>query len=485
MFAAIDSHTDVDPSRDVARRWAAVGLLCSTFLLEVMGSTSAFAAAPAIEDALGMSQSDLQWSITAATLPAGALLLVGGRAADLFGRRRVFLLGLAVLIVSSLGCGLASSPTELIAWRLAQGVGSALLMPAALSLVIGTFAEPARRSRALSLWSAVGGLGATAGLLIGGLVTSDFGWQWVFLINVPAGLVVLLLALLLVQESPTPPSSRRLDLSGIATFTAGIALLIYGMSEGPQSGWWHPQSLGLVAVGALLLAVFGRIETRSSHPIVPAWLVRSRAVVAGNVTVLVAGMCVDGLLFTLTLYTQQDRGFSATAFGVLTAIMTVSSVGASWLAQRACGRYGTRAVALTGLGVLAVTGVMLTIATTIGGRLALLVGGMVVFGLGMGLAYVAGSIASLRNVPEHESGVAAALQSISFSVGATLGVAVLSTISTAIAGQHPSVDASTSGARAAFVGCVAIASLGALAVSLLVRRRAVPTDADSDLTFVG
>ena len=485
MLAAIDSQTDVESSGELARRWAAVGLLCSTFLLEVMGSTSAFAAAPAIEDALGMSQSDLQWSITAATLPAGALLLVGGRAADLFGRRRVFLLGLAVLIVSSLGCGLASSPTELIAWRLAQGVGSALLMPAALSLVIGTFAEPARRSRALSLWSAVGGLGATAGLLIGGLVTSDFGWQWVFLINVPAGLVVLLLALLLVQESPTPPSSRRLDLSGIATFTAGIALLIYGMSEGPQSGWWHPQSLGLVAVGALLLAVFGRIETRSSRPIVPAWLVRSRAVVAGNVTVLVAGMCVDGLLFTLTLYTQQDRGFSATAFGVLTAIMTVSSVAASWLAQRACGRYGTRAVSLTGLGVLAVTGVMLTIATTMGGRLALLVGGMVVFGLGMGLAYVAGSIASLRNVPEHESGVAAAVQSISFSVGATLGVAVLSTISTAIAGQHPSVDASTSGARAAFVGCVAIASLGALAVSLLVRRRVRSTDATPDLTFAG
>lgn len=449
----------------MTRRWAALALLCFAFFVDVMGSTSVFTASPEIERSLGLTQTGLQWSVTAATLPAGALLLVGGRVADLFGRKRMFVIGLVLFLVASVSCGLAHSVAVLIAARAGQGVAGAILMPAALGLVVGTFTEEAERHEALAAWSAIGGIGATAGLLLGGLVTAGLGWQWVFFIDAPLVLVMLALSPALLTEPATREGSRRVDGPGTVTFTAGLGLLIYAISQGPVTGWLAGSTVTCAIAGAMLLGVFVRVEQTSSRPIVPPRLVQSRLVVSGNVTLFVAGMCVDGLLFTLTLYTQRVRGYTALEFGAVTAVMTVCSVIASALAQRVLDRVGTRAVAATGLSLLAATCGVFAVAATDQGRSAGLLLGMVLFGLGMGGAFVAGSVASLQEVRDEDAGVAAAVQNISFGLGATVGVAVFSTVATSAGSDL------AAGFRAAFVAGVVVAAVG-LVAALALRPRA-------------
>lgn len=463
------------------RRWPAACLLCLAFFVDVMGSTSVFTAAPSLKHSLGLTQVGLQWSIIAATLPGGALLLVGGRLADLLGRRRVFTTGVALLVVASSICGLAPTPAILIGGRVLQGVAGALLIPAALALLIGLFDDEAERNRALAGWSAIGGIGATAGLLFGGLVTTGLGWQWVFLINVPIGLLMLSLSPFLLEESVQPGASRTLDRAGIVMLTGGLGLFIYGVSRVPDVGWASWQTLGCAAAGLGLLAAFVRIETRTPAPILPPWLLRSRRLLAGNATLFVAGMCVDGLLFTLTLYTQRVRGYSPIEFGALTAVMTLCSTGAASVAQRAVTRVGTSLVASTGVALLALTCALFAVATLIPTPLPVLIAGMVVFGLGMGCAFVAGSVASLQGVRDEDSGVAAAVQNIAFSTGTTTGVAVLATIATTatahLARHGEGLVDPTSGYRAAFIGGAAIAVLGLSATASLRRRprcRATP-----------
>jgi EmrB/QacA subfamily drug resistance transporter len=445
--------------------WPAVCLLCVAFFVDVMGATSVFTAAPSLKRALGLTPVGLQWSITAATLPGGALLLVGGRLADLLGRRRLFMAGVALLVIASLICGLSPSPSVLIGGRILQGVAGALLIPAALALVIGLFVDEADRNRALAAWSAIGGIGATAGLVFGGLVTVGLGWQWVFLINVPVGLLMLCLSPLLLDEPVQPAASRKLDRTGIVTFTGGLGLFIYGISQVPDLGWASWRTLGCAAAGLVLLVAFVSIEWHTPTPVLPPWLLRSRRLLAGNATLFVAGICVDGLLFTLTLYTQRVQGYSALEFGGLTAVMTLCSTGAAALAQRAVARVGTAIVASVGVALLAVTCGLFAFATSLRTPLPVLIVGMVAFGLGMGCAFVAGSVASLQDVHDEDAGVAAAVQNIAFSAGTTVGVAVLSTIATEATARltprgHASLLALTSGYRAAFIGGALIAAFG-------------------------
>jgi MFS family permease len=372
--------------------------------------------------------------------------------------------------VASLGCGLAHSVAVLIAARAGQGIAGAVLMPAALGLVVGTFVDESERNKALAAWSAIGGIGATAGLLLGGLVTAGLGWQWVFFINIPLVLAMLALSPTLLDEPPTREATRRIDGPGTVTFTAGLGLLIYAISQGPVDGWFEWPTLGAGVAGAVLLAAFVRIEQSSSHPIVPPRLVRSRPVVSGNATLFVAGMCVDGLLFTLTLYTQRVRGYTALEFGAVTAVMTVCSVIGSALAQRVLDRVGTRVVAATGLSLLVATCAVFATAATSPGRPALLLLGMVLFGLGMGCAFVAGSVAALQQVRDQDAGVAAAVQNISFGLGSTVGVAVFSTVAI----THADLAA---GFRAAFVAGALVAGAGLLAIAALRSRPAASVTA--------
>jgi MFS family permease len=289
---------------------------------------------------------------------------------------------------------------------------------------------------------------------------------------------MLALSPLLLDEPPQSTMSRDLDLAGVVTFTGGLGLLIYGVSQVPELGWASSRTLGCAVAGAFLLVGFSRIEQRAPSPTLPPWLLRSRAALAGNATLFFAGMCVDGLLFTLTLYTQRVRGFSPLEFGAVTAVMTLCSTGAAWLAQRAVKRIDASVVANAGMVLLALTCGVFAFATSLRAPWPGLLAGMVTFGFGMGCAFVAGSVAALKDVRDQDSGVAAAVQNIAFASGTTFGVAVFATIATATTSHlaphgHAHLADLTSGYRAAFVGGALIAALG-LAATMNLRSRARP-----------
>jgi MFS family permease len=454
----------------------ALGLLCMAFLVDVMGATSVFTASPAIGLALHLSAAELQWAITAATLPAGALLLAGGRLADQFGPRRMFLAGLAVLLAASLACGLAPGAAVLIAARSGQGAAGALLIPAALSLILRTFDGEAEQRTALAAWSAIGGIGATAGLLIGGVVTAGLGWRWVFLINVPVAALMLTSCPLVLARPARRGLSRPASAAGTTIFSAGTALVIYAISQVPALGWSNWRTLGPGLAGIVLLAALGRTGKASASPVVP-WLAWSRTIIAGNATMLAAGMFVDGMLFILTLFTQRIWGYSALQFGGAAAAMTTTSVAASWAAQRMIARHGTRPVTATGLVLLCLTAVAITMTTRAGGGTVLLIVGMVLFGAGMGWTFTAGSVASLHGVSDRDAGVAAAVQNIAFTVGSALGVAILSTVAATTSGHlspnaaTATTDALTAGYRAAFVAAGIIAVFALIAVIIITSRQ--------------
>lgn len=446
------------------RRWYALGLLCLAFFVDTFGSTIVFPAGPSMERALGLTQTGLQWSFTAATLPGGALLLVGGRLSDVFGRRRMFMLGLTLLIPASLVCGWAPSVTVLIVGRVAQGISAALLVPAALSLVANTFTQEEERNKAFAAWSAVGGAGATAGLLLGGVVTVSLGWQWIFFINVPLAGTMLLLSPVLLSEPTGSGESRKIDVPGTVTISCAIALFIYTITEVSHAGW--PWLLGGMCITAALVAAFARIESLRKQPMLPPSLLGSRSLLAGNLFLLTAGLSVDGMVFTLSLYTQRVLGYSAVEFGGITAIMTAFSIAGAPIAQRAIARFGSRPMGLAGLAMLFISNAGLAGTTFLNGSPIAISACLLLFGLGMGFSFVSGTIESLKDVPERDSGLAAGIQNISFSLGTTLGLAILSAISVAvIRGDHALV----SGYRTAFFSGALLGVLG-LAVSVALYR---------------
>jgi EmrB/QacA subfamily drug resistance transporter len=451
-------------------------LLCLAFFADTFGSTIVFPAGPAMERALGLSQAGLQWSFTAATLPGGALLLAGGRLSDVFGRRRMFMLGVALLALASLACGWAPSAGVLLGARAAQGLSAALLVPAALSLVTNTFPQEEERNKALAAWSAVGGTGATAGLLLGGLVTVTLGWQWIFFINVPLGVAMLLLSPVLLREPLASEGARKVDVPGTVTISCAVALFVYTITETSQEGWLTLRTLGGLCLVIALIAAFARIESRRNIPMLPPGLLRSRPLVAGNLVLLTAGLSVDGMIFTLTLYTQRVLGYSAIEFGGITAIMTASSIAGAPIAQRAITRFGPRLTGRAGLAMLCLSNAGLAATTSPGGSPVAIAGCMLVFGLGMGCAFVPGTIASLKDVPERDSGIAAGIQNISFSLGTTLGIAILSAVSAAVIhSSRPAGQGYTgvwiSGYRTAFICGALLGALGMAASAAIYRSK--------------
>lgn len=454
------------------RRWYALCLLCLAFFADTFGSTIVFPAGPAMERALGLSQAGLQWSFTAATLPGGALLLAGGRLSDVFGRRRMFMLGLALLILASLVCGWAPSAWVVLGARAAQGISAALLVPAALSLVTNTFPQEEERNKALAAWSAVGGAGATAGLLLGGVITVGLGWQWIFFVNVPLGGAMLLLSSVLLREPPASKGSRKIDVPGTVTITCAVALFIYTVTETSSDGWLDPRTLGGLCIVMALMAAFACIKFRRAEPMVPPGLLRSRPLVAGNLVLFTAGLSVDGMVFTLSLYTQRVLGYSAIQFAGITAIMTVSSIAGAPVARRAIARSGPRLAGTAGLVMLCLSNAGLAATAWLGGSPVAIAGCLLLFGLGMGCAFVAGTIASLKDVPKRDSGIAAGIQNISFSLGTTLGLAILSAVSAAVihgsrADGQGYTGVLNSGYRMAFICGALLGALG-LAISTAV-----------------
>jgi EmrB/QacA subfamily drug resistance transporter len=437
----------------------------------ILDSAIVVVALPSIDADLAFSAGDLQWVLSAYLLSFGGLLLLGGRAADLLGRRRMFILGTGVFALASLGAGLAGTVTALLAARALQGVAAAIMTPTALSIVMTTFDEGAERNRALGIWGSTGAIGGTAAWLIGGPITSGLGWEWIFLINVPVAAAVAALSPVLLRESRAAVGQRRFDVSGAATITAALVSLVYAVVEAPRAGWTDGQTLGLLALAAVLTLVFVRIESRSAAPLAPLGVLRSRALVGGNLVLFALGTIGFGVPFILTQYAQEVLDWSPIHFGLASLVMPLTAVIGTITAQALATRGGVRPVAVLAMALTGLGSLLLTQVSVDGSYLGDLFFALLILGPGIGAAYVAGSIASLTGVAETEAGLASGLNNASFQIGGAVGTAILSTV--ALSGAHgaSSLAALTNGYRSAFAAAIVVAALGAVAASLLLGRR--------------
>jgi EmrB/QacA subfamily drug resistance transporter len=476
-------HSDPSAQLD-PRRWWALALLCGAFFMVILDANIVIVALPSIEADLGFSEQGLQWVISAYALTFAGLLLLGGRAADLLGRRRVFMVGLLFFTAASLLCGLAWSPGALIGARALQGIGAAIMTPTALSIISTTFPEGSERNKALAIWGLMGAFGATAGYLIGGVLVDGPGWEWIFLINVPVGLIALALCPVLLRESRAAAAGRSYDPAGALTITGALVLLVYALVEAPDAGWGSPQTVLLFAGAAALLAIFAVIESRHRAPLMPLRILRSRTLVGANGVMLLFGTVAFGMPFVVTLYAQQVLGYSPLEFGVSFVVTPVAAAVGMGVAQAAVAKVGFRPVAATGMALLGAGSLLLTQASVGGSYLGDVFFGLLVFGCGIGPAFFTASTAALAGVDEREAGLASGLSNTAFQLGGALGVAIVSTVAVARSedflaaneGANPLVVL-TEGFQSAFVACVVLAGIGlALALVLLGRPRKTPLE---------
>jgi EmrB/QacA subfamily drug resistance transporter len=432
----------------------------------ILDASIVLVALPSMQGDLGFSAQGLQWVISAYALTYGGLLLLGGRAADLLGRRRVFTVGLTFFTLASLLCGLAWSPAALIAARAVQGIGAAIMTPTALSIISTTFQEGSERNKALGIWGMMGAIGSTAGWLIGGPLVDGPGWEWIFFINIPLGVGALLLSPILLRESRGFGAPRSYDPAGALTVTTGLLLVVYALVEAPEVGWGHAQTVLLLAASAGLLALFTAIEARVRAPLAPLRFFRSRTRVGANAAMLLFGTVGFGMPFIITLYTQQVLGYSPLKFGVAFVVTPIAAAIGMLVGQSAVLRVGFRPVAAAGMTLLAAGSVLLTQIPVQGSYFGNVLPGLFVFGLGIGPAFVTASIAALAGVAENDAGLASGLSNTAFQVGIALGVAIVSTVAISWS-DGSSLLALTEGFRAAFWACVAFAGLGVV-VSLLL-----------------
>jgi EmrB/QacA subfamily drug resistance transporter len=460
------------------RRWKALALLCTAFFMVILDSAIVVVALPSIDADLGFSSGDLQWVLSAYLLSFGGLLLLGGRAADLLGRRRLFMVGTGLFALASLGCGLAGSDGALIAARVVQGVAAAIMTPTALSILTTTFEEGAERNKALGVWAVIGGAGATAAWLVGGPITDGLGWEWIFFINVPVALAVVALSPVLLRET-RERERRGFDVAGAVTITAALVALVYAVVEAPEAGWADGQTLGLFALSAALIALFVGIEARSAAPLAPLGLFRSRALVGGNLVLFALGMLAFGMPFILTQYAQQVLDYSALQFGFASVVMPVMAAIGSASGQALATRGGLRPIAAVALVLTGIGCLLLTQVSVGGSYLGDIFFGLLVFGPGLGAGYVAASIASLAGVAETEAGLASGLNNTSFQIGGAVGVAILSTVAISEADGTEPLAALTNGFQSAFTVAIAFAALGMLVAVLLLGKVRGPTPVPS------
>jgi EmrB/QacA subfamily drug resistance transporter len=466
------------------RRWWALALLCGAFFMVILDATIVLVALPSIQADLGFSEQGLQWVLSAYALTFGGLLLLGGRAADLLGRRRLFMTGVLFFTVASLLCGLAWSPAALLAARVIQGVGAAIMTPTALSIIATTFSEGSERNKALGIWGGLGGIGATAAWLIGGPLVDGPGWEWIFFINIPLGLAALALSPLLLRESRAALTRRSYDPAGALTITGALVLLVYALVEAPDVGWGDAQTILLLASSAALLSAFALIESRHRAPLVPLRFLRSRTLVGANAVMLLNGTLAVGMPFVLTLYAQQVLGYSAVKFGVSSVVLAVTVTAGAIVAQAVVVKFGFRLVAAAGMALMGAGSLLLTQVSVGGSYFGDIFFGLLVFGPGVGLAFVTATVAALAGVAEHESGLASGLSNTALQIGAALGVAITTTVAVsrsedylaANEGANPLVVLNE-GFQSAFLALVVLAGIGlALALLLLGRPRQAPQE---------
>ena len=463
------------------RRWPALVLLCAAEFVVVGALAVVAIALPSIGEDLGFSRSGLQWVISAYVLAFGGFLLPAGRAADLWGRRRVFVLGLTLFTGASLVCGLSGSVALLVAARAAQGLGAALVTPAALSILTGTFPEGGDRSRAVGYWTAAQAGGAASGWIVGGLLAQGPGWEWVFFATVPVGVLGVLLAPLLLSESRDPSAPPKLDAAGAMAATAALALLVYGCTRAEEVGPASLSTLVPLGLSAALVAAFVSIEARIGHPMVPLGVFRSRGLVGSGFVALVFQATTNAPLLLCILYLQEVAGLAPAEAGLAFVPFNLAVVMGSFLGSRLTGGIGTRFTAACGLLAIAAGVLLLARIAPEGSPLSVLLPGFVLMGLGVGLSAVASTTAGTSALGGEKRGLASGLLNASAEVGYVLGLGLLvplaaaRTDSVANGAARPPDPALVEGFRLAFCAGAALATLGALVALVLIRAEAADT----------
>ena len=456
------------------RKWLALALLSVVQFMVVLDIAIVNVALPSIQVDLGFSQENLQWVISAYALVFGGFLLLGGRAADLLGRRRIFLAGIVLFTLASLMAGLAWSEASLISARALQGLGAAVITPAALSILSTTFTEGRERNIALGVWGAVGGFGAAAGVLLGGILTDALSWEWIFFVNIPVGVTGFILAPILLKES-RDANVKAFDVPGAVLVTGGLSLVVYAITKAGQDGWLAGTTLGFFAVSFAMLVGFVVWELRHPEPLMRIGILRIKTVTGANAAGFIMGTAMFAMFLMLTLYMQQVLGYSAMKTGVAYLAVAGTAIFTSAIAAQLVTRIGVKPVLLIGLTSLTAGLVYFTQVSVGGSYLGDLLPGFLLTAVGIGFAFVPISIAALAGVQAAEAGLASGLINTSQQIGGALGIAALSTIATsrtddALAGGSTQAAALVSGFHGAFAAGAIIAALGIVATLVLIRR---------------
>ncbi len=465
------------------RRWLVLVLVCIAQFMVVLDATVVNVALPSIQSDLDFSASSLQWVVNAYTLAFGGFLLLGGRAADFIGRRRLFVWGVVVFTVASLLNGLATTSEFLIATRALQGLGAAMVAPAARSSATPTSTDGAARATALAVWAAIAVGGAAVGLLLGGILTEYLSWEWAFYVNVPVGIASVLLSLRYVPESRVP-TVGGVDVAGAVSVTAGLTLLVYAIVRTQENGWLSAETILLTLGAVLLLAAFVVVELRSKAPLVRLGIFRIRSLTGSNLSMLAVAGGMFAVFYFASIYLQQTLGFTPVETGLAFLPLTAGIILFSGIAQQLIGRVGVREIAMVGMGVAAVGLLLLSRAPVDGTYVADVLPGILVMAAGLGLTFVPLTLIATTNVADADAGLASGIFNSSQQIGGALGLAILSTVATSQttdalegAGANPSqaeqASALVDGFQAAFAIGAGLMLLGVILAALLIRRRDV------------
>jgi EmrB/QacA subfamily drug resistance transporter len=469
------------------KKWIALALLAAAQFVVVLDASIVNVALPSIGSDLNFSQDDLSWVVNGYTLFFGGFLLLGGRMADLIGRRRMFMAGLVLFALASLAGGLSTSPGLLIAARAVQGLGAALLSPAALSLVTVMFSEGSERNKALGVWGAVAGSGGAAGVLLGGVLTEYAGWEWVLFVNVPIGIAAALLAPRLLPESRNA-GARHFDVAGAVSVTAGLSLLVYTLVDANNAGWTSGQTLGLGAVALVLLAAFIGIEARSHAPLVPFGIFRNRTISGTNVVGLLVAMSLFSMFFFISLYMQQVLGYDALKAGLAYLPLAGGIIVSAGLASGLVTRFGFKPILVTGLLLTAAGLIWFSQVSVDGSYLGDILFPSLLAAVGLGFAFVPMTIAAVSGVEDEQTGLASGLINTSQQIGGALGLAILASIAnsrtddlmTAAGGAKSALpNALTEGFQSAFMVGAGFAVLGAILAATLISSKASRAHAEA------
>jgi EmrB/QacA subfamily drug resistance transporter len=458
-------------------RWKALAVVAAAFVMTVIDISIVNVALPSIGTALNFSESSLQWVITAYAITYGGFVLLGGRSADLLGRRRMFMAGVALFTAASFVCGFATSEGVLIGARAVQGLGAAVIAPAALSIVSSTFPEGGERNRALGVWGALGGSGAALGVLAGGVLTKYLGWEWIFYVNVPIGVLVLALAPRFVRESRAEQRAA-MDIPGAVTVTGGLALLVYAISKAPDHGWSSTWTFTRIAGAAAILAGFLVIESRVKDPLMPFPIFRRRSMVAADISAMLVGAAIFANFFLLTLYVQQVLGWSALRAGLTFIAIAGTAMVWAGIAQTLVTRIGPKPVMAAGFTAMTLAMLWYTRIPVQGSYWPDLLPGYLLTGFALPFTFIPVSITALMGVEQRESGLASGLLSTSQQIGGSIGTAVVSSVlfthlDTLMRQHGPQSfpQSFTSSVQLAFWVCAGIGAAGLVATLVLVRRR--------------